>query len=694
MELTMASYSNNLINLIIRPAGRSRSFKWLGPGNIKKIPNVPRPIFIPRWIPKERPEYVAKWVPTTPGPQTNIIHSSQQSGFGPPKTNSVVQGQNAPLSYDVPPVKKPSASPIQVPAQPLAPLHAPAPALTPVHVASSVFSKEPPKTTGYTQPHADDIIQLDNALPASVTANAVLSTLYVPDPPPIQQNIIPGTAIRNSIPETLGEPNFSSLVQDQLAVEINEFHPVDPNSVIIIDDGLTNNKDTANIVSDVILTDDLASNLNSAEPATFQNLPDQNTPLLNQVSDPIQNSLQGDQNININEDELLFVVDSGPDLPLTTSTLLNAPNGNLQSSQGDTGKSFGTPVLTQIIEPIQSHIVPPQDLDAQIISQQNPETFFIEDATFISQPNLITTLNSDVVSNDILKITNNHQLNEPQPSSHPQIDQNDNSHNSPQITEQLLVNDEFQVINVPQFIPELEPNKNTDTIDLITVSQQGPEFQQNFIPSNKDTDTSDLILVSQHGPEFQQNFVPSNKDTNTTDLLSVSQQGPEFQQNFIPSNINDVFLIGTEIIQTGENFPNDQQAQFSSFQVGQKINFGPLPIQDHDTSNRPQAPSLFSPALLAPPASPVIASERSFSEDHSDNEKPLIPSGRSISTDLVIPQPVPIPMGPLASLTLDFPAEGPGVRQARVDGGLLPFGTRLHSRPSRQFRSYPSLFGK
>ncbi|XP_064118201.1 LOW QUALITY PROTEIN: uncharacterized protein LOC135223588 [Macrobrachium nipponense] len=666
MELTMASYSNNLINLIIRPAGRSRSFKWLGPGNIKNIPNVPRPIFIPRWIPRERPEYVAKWVPTTPGPQTNNIHSSQQSGFGPPKTNTVVQGQNAPLSYDVPPIKKPSASPIQVPAQPLTLLHATAPPITPAQVSSSVFPKEPPKTTGYAQPHADDIIQLDNALPASVPANSILSTSYVPDQPPTQQNIIPGTAIRNSIPETLAEPNFSSLVQDQLAVEINEFQPVDPNSVIIIDEGITNNKDTVNIVSDIILTDDPAGNLNSAEPITFQNLSDQNVPLLNQVSDQIQNVHQGDQNININEDELLFVVDSGPDL--TASTLLDVPNGNLQSSQGDAGKSFDAPVLTQIIEPIQSHILPSQDLDAPIISQHNPDPFSFEDATFTSQPNLITKLNSDVVSNDILKIANNNQLNEPQPSSHPHTQQNDNSHNSHQVTEQLLVNDEFQITNVPQFIPELELNKSTDTTDLIFVSQQGPEFQQNFIPSNKDTDT--------------------------TNLIPISQQGPEFQQNFIPSNINDVFLIGTEIIQTGENFPNDQQAQFSSFQVGQKINFGPLPIQDHDTSNKPTGPSLFNPALLAPPASPVIASERSFSKDHSDNEKPLIPSGRSISTDPVIPQPVPIPMGPLASLTLDFPVEGPGVRQARVGGGLLPFGTRLHSRPSRQFRSYPFLFGK
>ncbi|XP_068248681.1 uncharacterized protein [Palaemon carinicauda] len=663
MELTLAGYGNNLINLIIQPAGRSRSFKWLGRGDIKNIPHIPRPIFIPRWIPKERPEYVAKWVPTTPGPQTNSIQSSHQSGFGTPKTNSVVQGQNAPLSYDVPPVKIPSASPLKALAQPLTSVHVPAPTLPSVHAVSPVSSYQ---TIGYAPPHANDIIQLDNALPAPIAVDSIQSTPFVPKQPPSQQNIIPETAIRNAIPGTLGEPSFSALLQDQLAVDVNGFRPVDPNSVIFIDDGITSNKDTANIVSDVILADDLGSNLNSAVPITFQKLPEQNAPLLSQVSNPIQTDFKIDDSTLINKDELLFVINSDSTLPLTGASLLDISHGNLQSLQDDAGKSFDAPVITQILEPIQSNILHQQNFDAQILSQ-TPDTLFIEDTSLNSQSNSVNNFNADFVLDDFLKINNSNQQNEPQLNSPPKIDQGINS-NNPQITGQLQVNQGSLVTDVPQFILESKPDKNTDTIDIISGTQQEPSPQENFLPSNLNQ-------------ENQQNFIPSNTN-------------PQLQQNFIPSNINDVFLINTEIIQPGENFQTDQQAQFSSFQVGQKINFGPLPIQDHDTTNRPLAPTLIRPALLAPPASPVIASERSFSLDHSGIKKPLIPSGRSISTDHVIPQPVPIPMGPMASLTLDFPAEGPGVRQARVNSGFLPFGKHLHSRPSRQFRSYPFLFGK
>ena len=95
---TEAGYSaNSFLNLVFRPAGRSRSFKWAGMGKSFTPTYIPpRPVYIPKWIPGPKPEYIARWVPNTPAPLTNGFKASQKVtdasyGFGAPKKATVVK---------------------------------------------------------------------------------------------------------------------------------------------------------------------------------------------------------------------------------------------------------------------------------------------------------------------------------------------------------------------------------------------------------------------------------------------------------------------------------------------------------------------------------------------------------------------------------------------------------------------------
>ena len=616
MDLTSARYGNNLINLIIRPAGRSRSFKWVGRGNLNNIPYVPRPIFIPRWIPKERPEYVAKWVPTTPGPQTNVpVQSSHQTGFGTLKTNSVVQEQHLP-SYDVAPAKAPPISPAKAPAPPIVPV-------------SSPSSQNPPASelSSYVTPHADDIIPSNNAIPTTFSSKPIPSIPYITEQPITQSNIIPDTAVRNVIsspvPQTLVDPSFSALVKDEASVDLNEFRPVDPNSIIIIEEeDLRTTGDGINIGSDIIITDDSGSNFDHSQPITLQNSAEQDLFVVNGVSNPSQFILNDGDNFREN-DELLFVVDPDLNLPVTTAL---SDDQHLQSLHSSGGKSFDTPVLTQLVDPIQLNAV----------TQEKPEILLTQDiTTHTSEPIFANNLDINTVSNGDILLTQDNQLNE---------------------------NPQFIIDSPINQIPQINVNHQT-----IGGSQTSQGFQANSGPH----------VTTDVGP---------NQVFESVDLIASSEQGLQPEQNSLPNDSSDIFIVNADTITPTEEIPIDQVAQFSNIQIGQNIHFHPLPIRDHGKRN--------GPALVAPPASPVIAAERSFSKDYSDTVGPIVPSGRSFSSEIVIPQPVPIPMGPLASLTLDFPVNGPGVRQARMDSNLLPFGTRLKPRPSRRFKSRSFIFGK
>lgn len=103
---------------VIRPAGPSRQHAWVGYGYTDHLPlSIPKPYFIPKWVPHMDPTYTAFWVAQTPAPPRghgahggHSGHSGHKaaaptgripSGFGPPKGNSVVAAAHD--SYSFPP---------------------------------------------------------------------------------------------------------------------------------------------------------------------------------------------------------------------------------------------------------------------------------------------------------------------------------------------------------------------------------------------------------------------------------------------------------------------------------------------------------------------------------------------------------------------------------------------------------------
>lgn len=154
LDLTQASF-NNLINLIIRPAGRSRSFKWLGRGSPGSAPlNIPRPIFIPRWIPHSHSQYTAKWVPTLPPSHShsdNAVGASQIHGFGAPKPNSIIKGESLHYKMVAPPPRN-AAPHDQMNSQ-----SSHSVAAIDVHPRIPA-NKIPDDTSGFEDPHDDDIV--------------------------------------------------------------------------------------------------------------------------------------------------------------------------------------------------------------------------------------------------------------------------------------------------------------------------------------------------------------------------------------------------------------------------------------------------------------------------------------------------------------------------------------------------------
>lgn len=383
MDITLASYGSNLLNFIIRPAGRSRSFKWLGRGNTDNIPLfVPRPPFIPRWIPKERPEYVAKWVPTTPPPQANRppVH---QSGFGAPKPNSVVNSQGPSVGYNPPAAA--AAPPSLLPPPPLsypsAPAPAPAPAPVPAPVPTyNAPAASAPQPSGYAPPRPDDIVS--GVQPAAAGPPPV--TGYTP---PATSNVIPETAIRNTVqagptqvPVVLGEPSFSALVQDQASVNVNGFRDVDPGSIIVIDeDDLEDELDDVN---------DLGGSFdafNPAEPGSVIFIDDDSVETNVRVTSQIVAS---------NEDDLLFIVvpeDDKPEdtlAPATASVILGDEE-NLQTLGDSAAKS---------LQDVETTLTAPSGdiLLANDGSNLNDQSIFVSIPDEVSEDDQIFVVDQDI----------------------------------------------------------------------------------------------------------------------------------------------------------------------------------------------------------------------------------------------------------------------------------------------------------
>ena len=87
---------------LLRSAGASKQHIWIGPGRHMPI-NVPKPLFISKWIPNIDPTYKASWVPSLPASYKPRIPSHNKGssiphGFGPPKQSSIT-GAHASASF-------------------------------------------------------------------------------------------------------------------------------------------------------------------------------------------------------------------------------------------------------------------------------------------------------------------------------------------------------------------------------------------------------------------------------------------------------------------------------------------------------------------------------------------------------------------------------------------------------------------
>ncbi|XP_042238269.1 uncharacterized protein LOC121876859 [Homarus americanus] len=651
MDLTLASYSNNLINLIIRPAGRSRSFKWLGRGDIDNIPiHVPRPVFLPRWLPKDRPEYVAKWVPTTPSPHARKP-SSDYSGFGDLRSNSVVE-----------------------------------PSVSTTYDAALVRASETP-LTGYAPPHPDDIISetqtRSNVAPADSTSPAVVK------PPPSeyfsQQEapVLPVTAIRSQLsvsPPAPLQPTFSALIQDEASVQIIDFGPPEPGSIIVEGNSIDVLETTAD---DFLVSAMIDGTLTAFHPAA--------------VTTTLGGAVIQDNTVPPEGDDVVFIVGPNDDVvrstftPHTTTLLLD--DDDLQSSLDNPGKTLASPsVITLPLE------VP----QADVITQENEVKFIFGD----SHPqNAELTLRhnqgSQLPHNQGSQLPHNQgsQLPHNQGSQLPHNQGSQLPHNQ---GSQLPHNQGSQLPhNQGSQLPHNQGSQLPHNQGLQLPHNQGLQLphdaslSQEFQPSpvfnvNQDPLTSEDF---QPNPEFistlnsQPNleFVSEGNFENDPEILfndnaqQPSGNSEETRPVLLPGDSILITVGSSQDVQFNNDFESSR-----TFQSRESV--GAADPEDLITS---RAAPLARPALMAPPALPPLLDGRALTHL------------TSLPVTDFIPQPVVVPLVP-SSITLDLPQEDLRGRQARVLSGthsfpdrkfeasqILPYGARFHPRrrqhPRRMF---------
>lgn len=641
-ELTLASYGgNNLLNLIIRPAGRSRSFKWLGRGDVDHIPYVPRPVFIPHWVPKGRPEYVARWVPTTPPPYSAQPPAPPPPvpGFGAPKANSIAHGD---LGY--------SASPPAPRVVPKTPTYAPV---------------APSDPTGYAPPHAGDII--------TKTPHIAAAPPLLAPPPPVSSysqpsaQAIPETAIRNSVSVV---PSVSALVQNEgVYAQISDFRPVDPTSVIIVEGdvspGVLETAHFGNSVDSSIKDDTLVIQ----EPATPTATVLVDTDI--RISPTINPIHERTTTVAAETSSFIFIIDPEEGslesaLPSVTSTVLsNIITENEQTSEGNSGKSLVSVSPTILSSDLKHPDAVTQESGAVFISEEfQPE--IVDPAIFIQDQS------TAVLDNEI-----QNEKNEFQPS------------------QAFDTSQDLETIGGFRPNPEFASSSDTPAANAILVVDDTPEF-------NPEINESSELLVefSQNihsAPEYNENLGP-NPEFNVN--FSPS---PEFNENFQSSSGNFQPAIETPVAENLVISPTDSedvllQASFEFQRTSEDTPGNSVDQVSEDTvltarvASPPQpsdVPAL--PVLVAPPVSPPLITGRSISD-----EGPL-------TLGSYVPQPVPVPIAPL-SVTLDFPRDdykrvlrqGRNLDWARSDFRVLPqrlpFGARLQPRPPRRYRSWPPVF--
>ncbi|XP_069951751.1 uncharacterized protein [Cherax quadricarinatus] len=359
MDQTKAIY-NNLINVILRPAGRSRSFSWIGPGNIDNIPlHVPRPLFIPRWVPRGRSEYVAKWVPTMP---THVQHThahqppSKFSGFGAPKSNSEAQHINFPTYGLVPPdVVSSSASETSQYATGYAPLQ----------VTSSDAREASTQQHNDYAPHADDVIsgtRISSKFPTTVGVSLTVAEPTLTKHYHQQQNFVtPQTSIRSqaSGPRAapLG-PIVSDLVYDEAT--LSEFRAPDPSSVVSVKNASNALETFTGSIVYRAVADETLKVTKPASPA--------NTDILyGEGSNSVVTKVQANHIMSPQENsDLVFIVEPSDNLTTLTTTHFLEGKETLQSSQ-DISSSYQVP--STIVS------LPLEFLQREVITRQNDVAF-------------------------------------------------------------------------------------------------------------------------------------------------------------------------------------------------------------------------------------------------------------------------------------------------------------------------------
>lgn len=217
LDLTLASYVSNLINLIIRPAGRSRSFKWLGRGDPNSAPlHIPRPIFIPRWIPHSQSQYTAKWVPTLPPTHSHsdmAVGASQTHGFGAPKPNSIIKGESLHLKMVAPPPRYPTQQEHMK--------SAPSNSVAAIDVhPRTPTDKVPEDYSGFEAPHGDDIV-------ASPLKGASINNQVITEPSnylvPIEDiSVIPEDYVAPTDTSGFSDPHGDDIVSTHVTGVENE----------------------------------------------------------------------------------------------------------------------------------------------------------------------------------------------------------------------------------------------------------------------------------------------------------------------------------------------------------------------------------------------------------------------------------------------------------------------------------------
>ncbi|XP_069187270.1 uncharacterized protein [Procambarus clarkii] len=633
LDLTVASYSNNYVNLIIRPAGHSRSFKWLGRGDIDNMPlHVPRPLYIPRWLPKSKPEYLAKWVPTMPFPHAHQPHAHQPHAHQPYTPKYYAPKPYAPKSYASKPYAYQPATKLSefggpkinsVVQRPNSPSYG----MVPPSVISAAFPIASSHSTGYAPPHPGDIVSgtpLGNTFPATVGASL---TVGEPSPreynPPRQYLVVPETGIRSQASGARAVPSFEDLIHGAATVHFSEFSAPQPNSVITLENPSDSVKTVADYGGNSALT---GGTLSVADYGGNSALTGGTLSVAEPPSPTITTILYGDWEKGVATDAQLNT-SVGEDTALVS---------NKEPSINTLDANFPPPTTTQILDGNKY-------LETWQESPGSPRA----SATVVSLP--LEYLQRDVFAreNDVVFVDVSQSLNfEPNPGP----DQDT------ELSVYLQVNQDFrpsQLFDSEGFRPN--PKFNSSAISQPTLE----------VVSYKNSQTNPESVFGERA-DYSLEYDENSKFTSELDS-------------------DDSF-------QLSEKTGKDNQYT-NSFKTNPKFlsNEGEIPV--NSTAVATSRVDMTKSGLLAPPVLPPVAEGRSFSHHSILPLTGFIPQPVSVPlapSALTLNRPGRTSEGRQAR---GFTAGRPFSHLIPEASRLLPLGARVQFRPSRRHYPRPVFLG-